>query len=64
MKDKKSPFSEMPIGFAMSISRNPKALYAFAEMTDARQDALLDMARQTHSKVEMEKLVDGITEVK
>lgn len=53
---------DMPIGFGLSLAANAKSMEAFANMTDAEKQAAVEKSRQMHSRVDMERYVDGLGE--
>lgn len=53
---------EMPIGFGLSLAANEKSMEAFAKMSDAQKEAVVERSRQMHTKAEMEKFVNSLGE--
>ena len=52
--------SGMPIGFAMALAHNTKAMYAFLKLDDEKQDSIINKAKETKTMREMQQLVDNI----
>lgn len=52
---------ELPIGFGFALAQNPEAMQAFAALSEAGQNELVQRARAVSSKREMQALVDGLT---
>lgn len=50
-------YKEMPMGLAFQMSMNEKAMENFACMTDEEKRQVLEAARSTKSKAEMESIV-------
>ena len=57
-------FYQVPLGFGMALSMNPKALNAYSAMTEAQKQAILDKAHNTRSEQEMHELVASLTNSK
>ena len=55
---------DMPIGFGLSLAANAKSMEAFANMSDAEKEATVERSRQMHTRVDMEKFVDSLSENK
>lgn len=53
---------DMPIGFGLSLAANAKSMEAFAKMSDAEKEAVVERSRQMHTKADMEKFVNGLGE--
>jgi len=50
----------LPVGFGMALAQNAPAMRAFASMSEAEQQAVLDRTKQVRSKNEMRQLVDDL----
>lgn len=48
---------EMPLGLAFQMSMNDQAMKNFANMTEKEREQVLDRARNTKSKSEMQRIV-------
>ena len=55
---------DMPIGFGLSLASNAKSMEAFANMSDAEKEATVEKSRQMHTRVDMEKFVDSLSDNK
>ena len=55
-------FYKVPIGFGLALSANTAAMNRYARMTDAEKQAAVEKSRQMHSRVDMERYVDGLGE--
>ena len=53
-------FYQVPLGFGMALSANMDAMNAYASMTDAQKQKLVDRAKNTRSEAEMHQLVNDI----
>lgn len=51
---------EMPIGFGLSLAANAKSMEAFAKMSDAEKEAVVEKSRQMHTRPDMERYVDSL----
>ena len=51
---------DLPIGFGLSLAANTAAMDAFAAMSDAEKERVVEQSRQMHSKQEMERFVNGL----
>ncbi len=54
----------MPIGFGLSLAANEKSMEAFAAMSDAEKEQVVEKSRQMHSKKEMQQFVNSLGENK
>ena len=50
----------LPLGLGMALAQNEAAMEAFAAMTEAEKQLLLQRAHQVRSKEEMRRLVSGL----
>lgn len=57
-----APLGSLPVGLAMAIAENPKALHAFSALSLAEQNRLIRSARLARSRDEMQALVQGLCE--
>lgn len=53
-------FKEIPMGLAFQMAMNEKAMENFACMTDEEKRQVLEAARSTKSKEEMESIVEDL----
>ena len=53
---------DMPIGFGLSLAANAKSMEAFAKMSDAQKEATVEKSRQMHTKADMQKFVNSLSE--
>ena len=53
---------DMPIGFGLSLAANEKSMEAFAKMSDAQKEAAVEKSRQMHTKADMQKFVNSLSE--
>ena len=51
---------ELPIGFTMELAMHSDALNRFSKLSSQEQDALVDGARQIHSREEMKCYVESM----
>ncbi len=49
---------DMPIGLGMALAQNPQAMKAFAMMSDAEQQKIIDGTHALRSKQEMHEYVN------
>ena len=52
--------TKLPVGFGMALAQNAPAMRAFASMSEAEQQAVLEQTKQVRSKNEMRQLVDRL----
>lgn len=50
----------MPIYMQMALAHNVNAMRCFLSLDDKKQDELIERARNTDSKREIQKMIDGI----
>ena len=55
---------DMPIGFGLSLAANAKSMEAFAKMTDAEKEAVVEKSRHMHTRHDMENYVNSLAETK
>lgn len=53
-------FYQVPIGFGMALAMNQTAMNAYAAMTEAQKQAILDKAHKAGSQQEMHRIVNSI----
>lgn len=51
---------DMPMGLGMALAQNRAAMEAFAAMTPAAQQAVIEHTHQVHSKQEMQAYVASL----
>ena len=56
--------SEMPVGFAMALAMNPKAMQTFSSLSEDRQQAIIEGTHSIKSKEEMHRYVDALVNSK
>ena len=54
---------EMPLGLAFQMSMNDKAMKNFAKMTEDERQRVLERARNTRSKSEMQRIVADLEKI-
>ena len=55
-------FYKVPIGFGMALAMNPNAMNAYAAMTEAQKQAILNKAHNAGSEQEMRQIVNSIVQ--
>ena len=53
-------FYKVPIGFGMALAVNEPAMNAYAKMTEAQKQAILNKAHNVRSEKEMNDLVNTL----
>lgn len=53
-------FHKVPIGFGMALAMNEPAMNAYAAMTEAQKQSVLNRAHNVRSKKEMHDLVASL----
>lgn len=53
-------FYKVPIGFGMALAMNQPAMNAYAAMTEAQKQAILNKAHNARSQQEMHEIVNSI----
>lgn len=53
-------FYKVPIGFGMALAVNEPAMNAYAKMTEAQKQAILNKAHNVRSEQEMHDLVNSL----
>ena len=54
--------TELPLGFGFALAQNTGAMKAFANLSAAQQEDIVQKARRVSSKSEMQSLVNGLSE--
>ena len=54
----------MPIVFGLSLAANEKSMEAFAAMSDAEKEQVVEKSRQMHTRADMQKFVNSLGETK
>ena len=54
----------MPLSMQMALAHNVQAMQAFLKLEDGVQDEIIERARQASTKREIQKIVDGITQIR
>lgn len=54
------PFTELPLGFGMSLAMNEPALQGYAGLTEAQKEELILRCKGVGTKAEMQKIVDSL----
>ena len=54
------PLTELPMGFAMSLGMNERAMRGFAGLTETEREHLIMRCKDARSKDEMQKIVDSL----
>ncbi len=52
--------NEMPIGFAMALAMNPKAMQKFATLSDEQKQEIITGTHTVKSRDEMHRYVDSL----
>ena len=55
-------FYKVPIGFGMALAMNQNAMNAYAAMTEAQKQAILNKAHNARSEREMRQIVNSIVQ--
>lgn len=55
---------EMPLGLAFQMSMNDQAMKNFAKMTEDERQRVLENARNTRSKSEMQRIVADLGKIR
>lgn len=54
--------TELPLGFGFALAQNTDAMKAFANLSAAQQEDIVQKARKVSSKSEIHSLVNGLSE--
>ncbi len=49
--------NEMPIGLAMELAKNSKAMEQFSSLSKSEQNSVIEHARHVHSQKEMQNFI-------
>ncbi len=52
--------NEMPVGFAMALAMNPKAMQKFAFLSEEKKQEIVEGTHSIKSKEEMHRYVDAL----
>ena len=55
---------KMPLSMQMALAHNVQAMQAFLKLDDRAQDEIIEKARQTTSKREIQKIIDEIPKIR
>ena len=55
---------EIPLSLQMALAHNVQAMQAFLKLDDGAQDEIIERARHASTKREIQKIVDGITQIR
>ena len=53
-------YYKVPIGFGLALSMNGPAMEAYATMTEAQKQVIINKAHNARSEKEMRNIVEGI----
>ena len=56
----KDSIPSMPLGLQMALSHNVSAMNAFLKLDNKTQDDLIEKAKNTQTKRELQQIVDGL----
>ena len=56
----KEQIPSMPLGLQMALSHNVRSMSAFLKLDNKTQDELIERARKTETKRELQKIVEEI----
>lgn len=51
---------ELPIGFGLSLAANEKSMNAFAKMSDAEKEKVVEKSRHMQTRADMEQFVNSL----
>lgn len=51
---------DMPIGFGLSLAANEKSMNAFAKMSDAEKERVVEKSRHMQTRADMEQFVNSL----
>lgn len=55
-----TPFSELPVGFGMSLAMNEEAMSGYAGLTEAEKEKIIMRCRDAKTKAQMQEIVDSL----
>ncbi len=53
-------YNELPLGFAMALAQNPKAMQKFSNLSEAQKRQIIEGTHNMHSKDEMQQYVNSL----
>ncbi len=56
--------SEIPVGFAMALAMNPRAMQTFASLSEDKKQAIIEGTHSVKNKDEMHRYVDTLVNAK
>lgn len=54
------PFTGLPVGFAMSLAMNERAMQGYSNLTESEKEQIIMRCRDASSKEEMDKIVNSL----
>lgn len=54
------PFSELPVGFGMSLLMNEPAMMGYAGLTEAQKERVILRCKDARTKGQMQEIVDSL----
>ena len=51
---------EMPVGFAMALAQNPRAMEKFARLSEAKKQEIIEGTHSVNSRDEMHRYVNKL----
>lgn len=54
------PFTELPLGFGMSLAMNEAAMQGYARLTEDEKEKIIMRCKDASSKEEMQRIVDSL----
>lgn len=55
-----SLFSDLPVGFGMSLLMNDAAMQGYAGLTEAQKEAVILRCKDARTKAQMQEIVDSL----
>lgn len=55
---------DMPLGLGFGLAMNEQAMNSFSSMTEPEKRQVIEAARSTRSKIEMEHLIEDIAKMR
>lgn len=55
-----TPFSELPVGFGMSLVMNEAAMKGYAGLTESEKEQIILRCKDARTKEQMQKIVDSL----
>ncbi len=56
----KMEYNELPLGFAMALAQNPKAMQKFSNFSEEQKKEIINGTHNMHSKEEMQQYVNSL----